>query len=60
MEISQFHSWWTLALLVIFVGIVIWAYSGKRKKDFDEAARIPLEDDDTGLDSRRAESDDNG
>jgi cytochrome c oxidase cbb3-type subunit 4 len=34
----------TLVLLVVFLGIVIWAYSGRRKPDFDAAARIPLED----------------
>ncbi len=45
MEITVFHGLWTAALLVIFVGIVVWAWSGKRKVAFDEAARIPLEDD---------------
>lgn len=45
MEITVFHGLWTAALLVIFVGIVVWAWSGKRKGAFDEAARIPLEDD---------------
>jgi len=32
--------------LVVFVAIVAWAWSGKRKRAFDEASRIPLEDDD--------------
>lgn len=36
----------TTLLLIIFVGIAIWAYSSKRKKDFNEAARLPLEDED--------------
>ena len=31
-------------LLVIFIGIVVWAWSGRRKRDFDEAAHMPLED----------------
>lgn len=35
----------TLLLMLIFLGIVVWAYSSKRKKGFDEAARLPLEDD---------------
>jgi cytochrome c oxidase cbb3-type subunit IV len=43
---AMFHSIWTVVLLVVFIGIVIWAWSGKRKHAFDEAARIPLEDDD--------------
>jgi len=38
------HSIWTVLLLVIFIGIVLWAYSGKRKARFDEAARLPLDD----------------
>ncbi|PWG62497.1 cbb3-type cytochrome oxidase subunit 3 [Spiribacter halobius] len=31
-------------LMLIFLGIVIWAYSGRRRRDFEEAARLPLED----------------
>lgn len=46
MEITVLHGLWTAVLLIIFIGIVIWAWSGKRKRAFDEAARIPLEDDD--------------
>ncbi len=45
MDASNFHGLWTAALLMIFIGIVVWAWSGKRKRAFDEAARIPLEDD---------------
>lgn len=39
------HSIWTVIVFVVFIGIVLWAYSGRRKKDFDEAARLPLDDD---------------
>jgi cytochrome c oxidase cbb3-type subunit 4 len=35
----------TLALMLAFVGLVIWAYSSRRKKDFDEAARLPFDED---------------
>jgi cytochrome c oxidase cbb3-type subunit 4 len=35
----------TAILLVAFLGIVAWAWSRKRKKDFDAAARQPLERD---------------
>lgn len=31
-------------LLVLFVGIWIWAWSGRNKKSFDEMSRLPLED----------------
>lgn len=35
----------TVVMFVTFVGIVLWAFSSRRKKDFDKAARMPLEDD---------------
>lgn len=33
----------TLVLMVCFVGICIWAYSSARKSDFEQASRLPLE-----------------
>lgn len=42
--ISTVFSAWTVIAFVIFVGIVIWAWSSRRTRDFAEAARIPLED----------------
>lgn len=41
----SWHMIWTLLLIIAFIGIVVWAYSSRRKSDFDEAARLPLEDD---------------
>ena len=32
----------TAALLVLFIGGWIWAWSPKRKPDFDAAARLPF------------------
>ena len=40
------HSIWTVVVFVVFIGIVLWAFNGARKKDFDEAARLALDDDD--------------
>ena len=40
---TQFHIMWTLALMVIFIGIIAWAWSSKRKVDFTEAANLPLD-----------------
>ena len=57
MEITVFHGLWTALLLVIFIGIVVWAWSGKRKSAFDEAARIPLEDDAIDADAAGAKED---
>lgn len=38
------HSIWTVVAFVFFIGVVIWAWSGKRKKDFDKAARMAMDD----------------
>jgi cytochrome c oxidase cbb3-type subunit 4 len=43
---GTFHGLWTLLLIILFIGIFIWAYSDKRKKGFDQAARLALEEDD--------------
>ena len=45
MSLAMFHSFWTVGALIIFVGIIFWAFSKRRHKDFEEAARLPLEDD---------------
>ncbi|MBI5783183.1 MAG: cbb3-type cytochrome c oxidase subunit 3 [Gammaproteobacteria bacterium] len=47
MNLATFHSWWTVLMFVLFVGIIAWAWSGRRKRAFDAAARLPLEDDDS-------------
>lgn len=44
MDMGTVRGLLTLALLIAFVGMVVWAFSKKRKKDFEEAARLPLED----------------
>ena len=36
----------TVIVTIAFAGIAAWAWSGKNKTRFDEAARIPLEEDD--------------
>lgn len=41
-------SAWTVVVLLLFLGITCWAWSGRKKKDFDKAARIPFEEDDDG------------
>jgi cytochrome c oxidase cbb3-type subunit 4 len=45
MDINDLRSITTVIMVAIFAGIVWWAYSGQRKKAFDEAAHLPLEDD---------------
>lgn len=46
MDINTLRGLSTLLLLVGFVGLVFWVYSGRRKKGFDEAANLPFADED--------------
>lgn len=45
MDINDLRSIVTVVSFITFLGIVFWAWSGRRKAAFDEAARLPLEDD---------------
>lgn len=36
----------TVFAFIAFIGVCVWAYSGKRKKSFDDAANLPFADDD--------------
>ena len=36
----------TAALMLLFIGGWIWAWSPRRKSEFDAAARLPLGEDD--------------
>lgn len=45
MDIVLIDSIWTIVVMVVFIGIVLWAWSGKRKQRFNEAANIPFNED---------------
>jgi cytochrome c oxidase cbb3-type subunit 4 len=38
-------SWGLLFMVLIFLGVVVYAFRPGSRKDADEAARIPLKDD---------------
>jgi cytochrome c oxidase cbb3-type subunit 4 len=44
MTFTLFQSLWSIVILITFLGIVFWAYSSKRTAAFDEAARLPFDD----------------
>jgi cytochrome c oxidase cbb3-type subunit 4 len=48
MDINDLRTLMTILAFVAFIGIVVWAYSRKRKRDFDEAARLPFSGEDLG------------
>ena len=45
MDINTIRIVTTLVSFVLFIGIVHWAWSKRRAKDFDEAANLPFEQD---------------
>jgi cytochrome c oxidase cbb3-type subunit 4 len=47
---------WTVFAFVFFIAVVFWAWSGKRKKSFDEAARMALDDDKDLSDEQRRDA----
>jgi cytochrome c oxidase cbb3-type subunit 4 len=46
MDINDLRAAVTLVSLLLFLGLVAWAWSRHRRPAFDEAARLPFLDDD--------------
>lgn len=46
----------TLLLMLIFIGGWIWAWSPRRKKAFDEAARLALDDADAAQGAKKKDA----
>jgi cytochrome c oxidase cbb3-type subunit 4 len=44
MDINTFRGISTIFALIAFIGICAWAYSSRRKKEFDDAANLPFAD----------------
>lgn len=45
MDLNFLRGIQTILIMIIFAGIVWWAYSAHRKKANDEASRLPFDDD---------------
>ena len=45
MDINTLRSIVTVATFLVFIGIVVWAWSSRNAKSFDEAAQLPFEQD---------------
>ena len=45
MSVAFVQSVWTVMALVVFIGIVVWAYSSRKKADFEQAGRMAMDDD---------------
>jgi cytochrome c oxidase cbb3-type subunit 4 len=44
MDIGTLRGMGTVLVVVAFTCVSLWAYSGKRKSSFDEAANLPFAD----------------
>lgn len=51
MDYSFFGSVMTVVMLIVFLGIVGWAFSARRRAAFEAAARVPFEEDEPRSDS---------
>ena len=45
MDITDLRVFATVACFVLFIGIVVWAWSGRNTRRFEEAAQLPFEQD---------------
>ncbi len=43
------RSMWVVWLMILFVGIIWWVYRPKNRRRFEDAATIPLREDDGGM-----------
>jgi cbb3-type cytochrome oxidase subunit 3 len=46
--------------MVVFIGIIIWAYSKRKKSDFEKASRMAMDDDKPVKDSMNNAAADKG
>ena len=42
---SMIFSIWTVVVFVLFLVIVVWAWSSHNQENFEQAARIPFDED---------------
>jgi cytochrome c oxidase cbb3-type subunit IV len=45
MDINTLRGLATVFAMIAFISVCIWAYSSRRKKDFESAANLPFADD---------------
>jgi cytochrome c oxidase cbb3-type subunit 4 len=45
LDVNTLRGIISILVLITFVAIFFWAYSSKRRKDFDQAANLPFADD---------------
>jgi cytochrome c oxidase cbb3-type subunit IV len=56
-DLSDLRIIVTTMSFIAFMGVVFWAYNGKQKKRFDDAANLPFVDADEGISTKSAAGD---
>jgi|WetSurMetagenome_2_1015567.scaffolds.fasta_scaffold128221_3 cytochrome c oxidase cbb3-type subunit IV len=46
MDINDLRTLFTVLVIAFFIGVVVWAYSSKRKSSYDEAANLVFDEED--------------
>ncbi|MGI9278102.1 MAG: cbb3-type cytochrome oxidase subunit 3 [Endozoicomonas sp.] len=54
MDINDLRGLSTVLAMIAFLAVCFWAYSGSKKRDFNEAASLPFEDDAAHINTRDA------
>ncbi|MDT7835311.1 cbb3-type cytochrome oxidase subunit 3 [Aquabacterium sp. OR-4] len=55
MELIVLRSAVTLFSFLVFLGIVVWAWKGRRREAFDAAAQLPFIDDEPSGAAQRSQ-----
>jgi cytochrome c oxidase cbb3-type subunit 4 len=45
MDIGTLRGLGTLVVMLAFIGLAIWVFSGRRQRDFEQASLLPFADD---------------
>ncbi|MBI4291085.1 MAG: cbb3-type cytochrome c oxidase subunit 3 [Betaproteobacteria bacterium] len=53
MDIDSLRAVYTVVAFLTFLGIVLWAYSGARRARFEEAARLPFDEEESPVGGQR-------
>ena len=56
MDVNTIRGLYTILVMIVFIGICVWAYSAHRKKDNEESAQLPFEDEEVDRRTLRKES----
>ncbi len=56
MDVNDMRSAVTVALFLLFLALVVYTWSRKRKAEYDEAARLPFADEQDMIETRGEKS----